>query len=94
MTEREAIKQIEENIALIRDLDCTEYEMAIAALEKQVPKKPVDQMDNFGCTTLSCPICKNHVINYFNRHIKPPHCMMCGQKLEWDKEEGSEKKDE
>lgn len=32
---------------------------------------------------LCCPSCGEPVINYFNRTINPPHCMMCGQALDW-----------
>ena len=52
------------------------------ALEKQIPKKPYDIADEWGDFSLSCPICKNPVI-FSSRKFNPPHCIMCGQKLDW-----------
>ena len=52
-------------------------------VEKQQAKKPCDVDDGWGMRSLSCPNCNNSVINYYNRKINPPHCMMCGQKLDW-----------
>lgn len=47
-------------------------------------KKPIDRVDTFGDTVLCCPTCKNPVVNYLNKSIQPPYCMMCGQKLKWE----------
>lgn len=53
-------------------------EMAVAALEKQIPKKPIMYKDT-NCA--DCPICGAAV-----RGIKEPFgdwCSKCGQKLYW-----------
>ena len=71
-------------------VDCqTEEDFAYLkeCVEKQQAKKTCDVDDGWGMTSLSCPSCNNSVINYYNRKIKPPHCMMCGQKLDWGDEE-------
>ena len=70
-------------------VDCqTEEDFAYLkeCVEKQQAKKPCDVDDGWGMRSLSCPNCKNPVINYYNRKINPPHCMMCGQKLDWGEE--------
>jgi hypothetical protein len=71
-------------------VDCqTEEDFAYLkeCVEKQQAKKPCDIDDGWGMRSLSCPNCNNSVINYYNRKINPPHCMMCGQKLDWGEEE-------
>lgn len=71
-------------------VDCqTEEDFAYLkeCVEKQQAKKPCDVDDGWGMRSLSCPNCNNSVINYYNRKINPPHCMMCGQKLDWGKED-------
>lgn len=88
MTAREAIKQIEKNIALIRDCDCTEYDMAINALEKQIPKKPIEYEDKY----YGCPACGNPVMHKWekcqtvlnDKKNGLPYCLGCGQALDWE----------
>ena len=66
-------------------VDCqTEEDFAYLkeCVEKQKAKKPCEIEDDWT-RLLACPNCNNSVINYYNRKIKPPHCMMCGQKLDW-----------
>lgn len=70
-------------------VDCQteeDFEYLKECVEKQQAKKPCDVDDGWGMTSLSCPSCNNSVINYYNRKINPPHCMMCGQKLKWSDE--------
>lgn len=52
-------------------------ELAIYALEKQMPRKPIDK-----CMFKECPNCKNvEILNCI-------YCSDCGQKLDWsDKNE-------
>ena len=67
-------QRIEEEISV--------WELAIQALEKQVPKNPLE----YDVTTKAdCPVCKNIV-----RGIGKPFgdwCAHCGQKLDWSVEE-------
>ena len=70
----------------------TALDMAIAALEKQIPKKPeMEAMDGFDpdvASELCCPSCLGPVTNYWAPGTPPEHCQFCGQALDW---EGAEK---
>lgn len=57
--------------------------MAVKALEKQVPLKPIWKDADFGDKKLSCPLCSNPVTNYWVRGANPAHCQFCGQALDW-----------
>ena len=62
-------------------------EMAINALEKQIPKKPYCIEDKMWC----CPVCDNHLLHKWVKYpteLMPkteglPHCMSCGQRIDW-----------
>ena len=89
MNNKEAI----ENLKYLISGDCCdtqmdyvdEIDMAIEALEKQIPKKPNDISTYEGWVAQSeegyffgtCPFCKSHVI------IEQKTCD-CGQKLDWE----------
>ena len=51
------------------------------ALEKQIPKKPID---NIKQEWFECPTCRRVVVLYHNG--KRHHCR-CGQSLKWEDEE-------
>ena len=51
------------------------YNLAIEALEKQMPKSPVYLTDWYAG---KCPVCDRRVYRYDNC------CRGCGQKLYWD----------
>lgn len=48
-------------------------DIAIAAVEKQTPKKPIGSMKVFS----KCPVCKNEL------YEEQKHCEECGQALDW-----------
>ena len=82
MTESEAIKDIKENI-----LPCVggkSLEMAINALEKQIPKIPDVEGDGYAdghlvYDTWICPCCGEHYeIDYDNYD----YCPKCGQHID------------
>ena len=100
MTENEAIKNLkdildectesEEAVCYVTYVDAPVLEMAINALEKQIPKKPtpidyekyIDVIDNARLLRGAywCPNCK--------RVVKSgSFCNDCGQKLDWSDEE-------
>ena len=62
-------------------------EIAINALEKQIPKKPDCIEDKMWC----CPVCDNHLLHKWVKYpteLMPkteglPYCMSCGQKIDW-----------
>lgn len=53
--------------------------MAIEALEKQMPKKPIE-IDKWG-EYYKCPICDKYAVDNFGCKYK--FCRECGQKLDW-----------
>ena len=66
-------------------------ELAIKALEKQIPKKPDCIEDKMWC----CPVCDNNLLHKWIKYptrLMPkseglPHCMSCGQAIDWSDEE-------
>lgn len=56
-------------------------DIAIEALEKQLPKKP-DIMDHIlGDINFKCPTCKSEYI--CEKENEPLYCQNCGQRLDW-----------
>lgn len=81
MNEQEAIETILYASAFNReDSPLTQaLDMAIEALKKQIPKKPVI-CDGF-MTVARCPVC-NDVLSFLSKH-----CKDCGNKIDWKVEE-------
>ena len=87
MTNSEAIDELQYAIDLIKqdgkdwidERDIPILEMAIHALEKQIPKKPIE----LGPFSLfyKCPICKKSV------NDDAGYCAVCGCKLNWSEGE-------
>ena len=89
MTEQEAIKEPKHDCAELgkavprntndKEMVDTAYGMAISALEKQIPKKPI--RDNL----YACPNC--HTIMLRRVHeSREKFCKECGQALDWSEE--------
>ena len=82
MTESEAIKETRFNMSTIGLSDkaakrvVEARDMAINALEKQIPKKPKEK-DCIGFNTLACPGCEMALYLY------EPYCDNCGQAIDW-----------
>lgn len=70
MTYEEAIIDIRENIQPI--VGGKSLDIAISAIEKQIPKKPRKTR-----TEIVCPTCATLVGS-------SPYCRYCGQKLSWE----------
>lgn len=79
----------------------TEYEgyldMAIAALEKQIPKRKLEKdPDNENLFTLRCPTCGALICNYneridrFSYMVKKNYCYICGQAIDFSKPQQEE----
>ena len=66
-------------------------EMAIQALEKQIPKKPImkQYFENLEDEYLCCPTCGEILTDRIPADNKTFyfHCMNCGQKFDWSDEE-------
>ena len=88
MTESEAKAILE------RDLNCLKQnkalpdsieamQIAINALEKQIPKKPIirEAEDSFGYVKhILCPNCEKADFGY----ERPCFCRICGQAIDWE----------
>lgn len=74
MTYEEAIKQLS-NVTIYHQGECTReaLDMAIEALEKQIPKKPYWEYG--GCHCKSCGL---DVLS--DEHF----CPLCGQAIDWE----------
>lgn len=64
------------------------YEMAINALEKQIPKKPIYEGDGYSdghlvYDTWICPLCEKR---YEADYDDYDYCPNCGQKIDWSDE--------
>lgn len=79
MTEQEAIEiltlddEMKSKLPNLKEV----YEVAVKALEKQLPKKP-----QFYATNFYCPCCKNLVGNS-DFGWKHNYCERCGQAIDW-----------
>ena len=66
-------------------------EMAIQALEKQIPKKPImkQYFENLEDEYLCCPTCGEILTDRIpaDNNTFYFHCMNCGQKFDWSDEE-------
>lgn len=86
MTNEEAIIDIRDNIQPI--IGGKSLDIAISAIEKQIPKKCVT---NEGRTAYRCPLCGKWFIGSVDDMIycgvEPNFCFLCGQALDWGKEE-------
>ena len=61
-----------------------EFDTAISALEKQIPKKPQEVDIDFS--TFICPNCLSTIM-YTDEKETHNYCLKCGQKLDWRVEE-------
>lgn len=53
-------------------------EVAVSALEKQIPKKPIDNTNPHDFfVNIHCPVCKEYVTKKYK------YCRNCGQALDW-----------
>lgn len=102
MTEREAIKNLKdildecteskEAVCYVTDVDVPALEMAINALEKQIPKKPIiDSCKYSSIGAYYCPICNSYIrsIAIHKKIILKENifCGVCGQKMDWSDRE-------
>ena len=89
MTEQE-VKEIEVAIKHIeaRNMSAKHLNMAIAALEKQIPKKIESAYMSNGIVAGYCPTCKGTVkiIPTWLRYAKGKCCDWCGQRIDWSKD--------
>ena len=59
-------------------------DLAINALEKQIPKKPLNIEETKYKVSYKCPVCGTvHVNEWCGTNWKLPFCSICGQALDW-----------
>ena len=79
MTESRAIEVLEYS-RNYEGMDCgaakIALNIAIEALEKQIPKKVVNRGKKMDVLVANCPMCRCVVLDR-------PYCAKCGQKLDW-----------
>lgn len=92
MTEKEALEGLYYLIGGKSNQYPPDYDMhiqiAIAALEKHIPKKPVEYEDKY----YGCPTCDNVLMHKWKKYPDIlmdkknglPYCLCCGQKLDWN----------
>lgn len=89
MTKEEVIKIVKENAVPVFPLQIeyqdwlTAMDMVTEALEKQIPKKPI----NYDSIPHSrCPVCNNSIKVFKDAH-EYHYCLYCGQAIDWSKED-------
>lgn len=91
MTESEAIKELHKirpRGGIIPQKRAEALDMAIKALEKQIPKKPRKTDSYRGVLkrvyAYACPTCHNVCLEkYMNERQNTTFCWDCGQHLDW-----------
>lgn len=92
MTESEAVKRLHRNAYRTtcygnRVVEHEENLIAIQALEKQIPKKPImkQYFENLEEEYLCCPTCGEILTDRIPSDNKTFYfyCMNCGQKFDW-----------
>lgn len=94
MTEQEAIKFLKIHKPSEKHGDLSDlgynfkdaYDMAIEALEKQMPKKPIIN----GSLACKCPTCGSieiEIVYENGSEVMCKNCPDCGQKLDWGNED-------
>ena len=103
MTESEAIKEVRFNMSTIGLSDkatkrvVEARNMAIQALEKQIPKKPnkaIDSSWGIQKEAHTCPVCDYYLTEVhfiapqkIESNKKITYCETCGQAIDWSDEE-------
>ena len=76
------IIECEESICYVTDIDAEPLRLAIKALKKQTPKKPIVNDD----LQITCPNCSATLI-YCLHTSEIDYCDKCGQRLDWSEED-------
>ena len=88
MTNEEAIKILTELKPIPVDgfkIIAEAYDLAIEALEKQIPKKPTRTRGKYGHTECAC--CGWVVESFCGDLEQYPFCPNCGQAIDWSDDE-------
>lgn len=60
---------------------CEALDMAVEALEKQVPKRPIE--DGYYDEPAVCPNCGESIIKLLDNNYPIQYCICCGQALDF-----------
>ena len=63
------------------DTEQEAYEMAINALEKQIPKKPINKQKGYNYKLGDCPVCSHKDVM-----VGQNFCCKCGVALDWSED--------
>ena len=63
------------------DVDPWAMEIAVEAMEKQIPRKPSGKGNNLMLHYMYCPQCGKQLTMY---DWKIPYCQKCGQAIDWE----------
>lgn len=101
MTESEAIEAIQFDLEIGGEIHsqvlCDAVNVAIQALEKQIPKKPIfshnlsDTLSVFHCEC-GKTIKVSHDAGTMDNNDAPNYCHKCGYRLDWSDKESEETK--
>lgn len=86
MTNEEAIKKLTTTPVGDGTLDADlilALDIAVAAVGKQMPQKPLRKLFCEKCYSLMCPYCNELIIGCVYGDVAPRHCSNCGQALDW-----------
>ena len=97
MTNEEAVKAIKSMYRVRVEYDADEHmyveatdktksalDMAVNALEKQIPKKPMHDFSFYDIA--KCPCCGGYI--WMDGTTKYPFCWHCGQAIDWSEDNG------
>ena len=76
----EEVTETDEAVCYVTSDDAEALILAIKSLEKQIPKTPVDNIEQ---EWFECPTCGKVVVTYYDG--KRHHCR-CGQAIDFEKE--------
>ena len=65
---------------------CEAYDMAISALEKQMPKRVDTEEDVAEDMCVECPSCGSFLgyqVDCLDKNYQLDYCQYCGQRLDW-----------
>lgn len=89
LTNEEALNLLKDTPVILNSkskIETLEYStvlgLAEKALEKQIPKKPIE--DGYYDEPAVCPRCGGNVINMLDSDYHFQYCHYCGQALDWE----------
>ena len=81
-TQKDRIEAAIRHIQTATDVDPWAMELAVDALEKQIPKNV-----RVTTSTKRCAVCGRQLSGIGNIHAERNYCVKCGQAIDWGTEE-------